>query len=92
MSELWRKLVFFAGDIRKIESFPWLTWAVKKHKVCFDEILEALPLVQFGDVGLHRDMGYLSNVAIPGFMKHAWMHINSGKASFHRKIQNGEWL
>jgi hypothetical protein len=34
--------------------------------------------VRYGDVGLHRDTGYLSNVAIPGFMKHAWIHTEDG--------------
>ncbi len=37
--------------------------------------MQALPLIQYGDVGLHRDAGYLSNAFIPGFMKHGWIHI-----------------
>lgn len=76
--ELYRKAVFFAGDIRKIKHFPWVTWDVNQHAVRMEEIMEALPLIKYGDVGLHRDSGYLSNVAIPGYMKHAWIHTDDG--------------
>ena len=76
--ELWRKLVFFIGDIRRLHSFPWVTWAVHQHEMSYDEVLEVLPLIAYGDVGIHRDAGYLSNVAIPGFMKHGWIHITDG--------------
>ena len=34
--------------------------------------------MQPGDIGLHRDHGYLSNVAIPGCFKHAWVHVEDG--------------
>jgi hypothetical protein len=79
--ERWyRDAVFFVGDVKKIDSFPWVTWATKKHKVRFEEIMDALPLIQYGDVGIHRDLGYLSNVAIPGFMKHAWIHTSDMSA------------
>jgi hypothetical protein len=46
--------------------------------VKFDEIVKALPLIRYGDIGVHRDSGYLSNLAIPGFMKHAWIHTDDG--------------
>jgi hypothetical protein len=75
---VWKKLVFLAGDIRRIGSFPWVTWAANHHKVCFSEILEALPHIKYGDIGLHRDCGYFSNLAIPGFMKHGWVHVGTG--------------
>ena len=67
-NDIYRKAVFFIGDIRKIDSFPWVTWDVHQHRVSLDEIIEALPKIKYGDVGIHRDDGYLSNIAIPGFM------------------------
>ena len=72
---IWRKGVFLAGDIRRLSHWPFLTWAKDEHKVSYEEALGALPLIRYGDVGLHRDRGYLSNLAIPGFMKHAWIHV-----------------
>jgi len=78
--KMYRDAVFFVGDVKKIDSFPWVTWATKKHKVNFEEIMDILPLIQYGDVGIHRDEGYLSNVAIPGFMKHAWIHTDDMSA------------
>lgn len=81
LDNLWRKTVFFVGDIKRINAFPWVTWATHHKQICYDEILEALPLIQYGDIGLHRDVGYLSNLAIPGFMKHAWIHVQDGMQS-----------
>ena len=78
LSVVWRKIVFFVGDIRSLHSFPWFTWALHHHEIDYDEVLEVLPLIQYGDVGIHRDKGYLSNIAIPGFMKHGWLHVNDG--------------
>jgi len=79
--ELYRKLIFFFGDIRRLNTFPYITWSVHEHKVDYDEALEALPLITYGDVGIHRDSGYLSNLAIPGFMKHAWIHVQDGTSN-----------
>jgi len=76
--EFWKKLVFFGGDIRRLHSCPWVTWSKHEHQVNYDEVLEVLPLIKYGDVGIHRDWGYFSNIAIPGFMKHGWIHINDG--------------
>lgn len=78
VNECYRKVVFFFGDVKKLHSFPYVTWAAKEHKVSYDEILQALPLIEYGDVGIHRDAGYMSNVFIPGFMKHAWIHTQDG--------------
>jgi hypothetical protein len=76
LGRAYRRLVFWAGDIRRISHFPWITWDVHQHLVEYDEAVRALPEVRPGDVGLHRDRGYLSNLAIPGFMKHAWIHVD----------------
>ncbi len=72
---LWRKIVFFVGDVHTVPAFPWVSWGIKKHQMNYDEVLVALPKIQYGDIGLHRDKGFLSNVAIPGFMKHSWIHV-----------------
>jgi len=79
LDDIYRRIVFFVGDIRKIHSFPWITWDVHQHKVRLEEIMEALPLIRYGDIGIHRDEGYCSNLAIPGFMKHAWIHTEDGQ-------------
>ena len=76
--DLWRELVFFVGDIRRLHSFPYVTWAIHEHQIDYDEVLEVLPLIKYGDIGIHRDSGYLSNIAIPGFMKHGWIHADDG--------------
>lgn len=75
---IWRELVFFTGDIRRLRSFPWFTWSQDAYLITFEEILPALPLVKFGDIGLHRSSGFLSNFFIKGFMKHAWIHVQDG--------------
>lgn len=72
----YRRLVFWAGDVRRIKHFPWVTWDISSHEIDIRESLEALKKCTAGCIGLHRDKGYLSNFAIPGFMKHAWIHIN----------------
>lgn len=82
---IWRKLVFWVGDIRGINCFPWVTWACNKHLIDFPEILVALEKVQAGDIGLHRDKLYLSNIPIPGFMKHGWVFTDSPLSCSNKK-------
>ncbi len=72
------KIVFLFGDIHKTSSLLGFSWGTHKHKIDYSEVLEALPKIEFGDVGLHYDAGYLSNKFIPGFMKHAWIHTDDG--------------
>jgi len=76
--DVWKRLVFLVGDIRQMHHFPWVSLAKHNHAVEYDEILEVLPKIRHGDIGLHRDWGYLSNIAIPGFMKHGWIHTEDG--------------
>lgn len=73
----WRKIVYWVGDIRRISHFPFITWHVHEHLISYEETLQALEHIKPGDIGIHRDRGYLSNVAIPGFMKHGWIHLSS---------------
>lgn len=73
---LFRRIVFLVGDTRRIKKFPWVTWDVHQHEIGLDEVLrEALPLLERGDVLLHRDSGYLSNAFIPGAMIHAGLAV-----------------
>lgn len=78
LRELWRRLVFWAGDTRSSDAFPWFTWAKNEPLTGLEAIQEALPLIRYGDVGLHRLNGYLSNAFIRGFMIHAWVHTDDG--------------
>lgn len=78
IDSLWRKAVFFVGKIRRLNSFPWVTWSVEQHEINYQEIMEMVDKLQYGDVGLHREAGYLDNIAISGFMIHAWIHTEDG--------------
>jgi hypothetical protein len=70
------KLFFWVGDIRRLHAFPWVTWA-PHHCTSIDmqDVLTASSLCRPGDIGLHRDSGYLSNCSIPGSFKHAWICV-----------------
>lgn len=73
---IFRWIVFWVGDTRKISHFPWVTWDVHEHKMDLNEVmLEALPLLEPGDIILHRDDGYLSNLFIGGAMIHAGIYM-----------------
>jgi hypothetical protein len=56
--------------------------------VTYEEITESLHLLKPGDIGLHREWGAFSNLAIPGFMKHAWIHTDcSPDLAKHRIVE-----
>ncbi len=76
--DLWVKAVFFVGKIRRLDKFPWVTWAVVTREIDYEEIMEMVDQLEYGDVGLHREAGYLENLAISGFMIHAWIHTEDG--------------
>lgn len=78
VDSLWRRLVFFFGKIRSLNHFPWVTWAEIDYSISYDEIMNITDKIQFGDVGLHRHDHYLQNIAISGFMIHAWIHTEDG--------------
>jgi hypothetical protein len=40
------------------------------------EVLRASGACRPGDIGIHRDAGYLSNLSIPGAFKHAWICVD----------------
>lgn len=74
-----RAISFAAGDLRAQSSIPWFTTNIRTPLVPFEEIVEGLELAQFGDVGLHRDSGYFTNLTIPGAMKHCWLHTSDSQ-------------
>lgn len=88
MGKLKRGLVFWAGDVRFIGHFPWITWHKFEPKISFEGMLEGLRHIQAGDIGLHLDADFLSSRVIPGFMSHAWM-VTKGA---HRFLPAGEKL
>lgn len=79
MFNLFRRVVFLAGDIRRISHFPWMTWDVSEHLIGLDEVIrEAIPHLKPGDIVLHRDKGFLSNLFIGGAMIHAGIYVGDG--------------
>lgn len=66
----WEKLVFALGDLRLLRQYPFLTKDI--HPLCgIEEAVGMLGVPKYGDVILHKGIGYLGNRAIPGWMKHA---------------------
>jgi hypothetical protein len=79
LHRIFRKIVFWAGDTRRLSKFPWVTWAAIEHKIGLDEVWrEAFPKLREGDIILHRDEGFLSNLFIGGFMIHAGIYVGDG--------------
>jgi hypothetical protein len=72
---IFRHLVFKVGDTKWLgfRHAPFVaTWSVTEHQIDLNEVvLDAVPLVEPGDIILHRDEGYLGNVFIGGCMIHA---------------------
>jgi len=73
------KLFFWLGDIRRLDAFPFVTWASHEHKLDLKDVREACRKIRPGDIGIHRDSGYLSNLGIPGGFKHAWVCIDNNE-------------
>jgi hypothetical protein len=69
------KIIFWAGDVRLLNSFPWITWASINHNITLRQARDASSICRPGDIGLHRDSGFLSNLCIPGCFKHAWICV-----------------
>jgi hypothetical protein len=70
------KLVYWFGDLRRIDKFPGFTTAKMGHDISLDEVMrEAVPLLQPGDIILHRDKWYAGNLWIGGFMIHAGVYV-----------------
>src|ERR1017187_3330210 len=76
-SNLFRNFIFWIGTVRHLCVFPWVTWDHHNPCVTHDEIDQNIvPKLEIGDVGVHCDHGFLSNLFIPGSFKHAWIHVD----------------
>jgi len=65
-------IVFRIGHTKSLSHFPWMTWDEKERMIEYNEIhQEAIPKLQPGDIILHRDKGFFSNMWIGGAMIHA---------------------
>lgn len=80
-AKMLRGAAFLAGDIRAVPRAPWVSLGSHTPLCDTGEATEALQTARYGDVGLHRDRGYLTNLTIPGALKHAWIHTDSGAAN-----------
>jgi hypothetical protein len=69
-----KKLIFLAGDIRREKCIGGFAWGKYKHLLDYDESMFSILYANEGYIGLHRNRGDLSNVGVPGFMKHAWIY------------------
>lgn len=78
---LYRELVFFVGNLRRIPNFPFVTWAYEKPGIDLRLVCEALTLTQPGDIGLRRCRGYFSNFTIPGCFKHSWIFVSGANGN-----------
>jgi len=82
LHRVFRYLVFLPGDLRWLgwDKFPFmLGWYSWRNKVSLDEALHVTnSLVEPGDILLHRDEGYLSNLAIGGSLIHAGLAVEDG--------------
>ena len=71
--DLKRKVIFVAGDIRREHCLGGFAWGKYDRLIDYDEMAMAVERSRPGYIGLHRNRGDLSNIAIGGFMKHAWL-------------------
>lgn len=74
-----RWIVFKIGDTKWLgfRHIPFVaTWSVEEHKIDLNEVMfDALPVLRPGDIILHRDHGFASNIAIGGCMIHAGIFV-----------------
>jgi hypothetical protein len=75
-----RWIVFFLGYTRRAVHFPWFSIGKREPQISLNEVmLEAYPLLRHGDVIVHRDDGYASNVGIGGAMIHAGIYVGGSQ-------------
>jgi hypothetical protein len=70
-----KRLIYFLGDIRRERCPGGFAWGHYGHLIDYNEALEGIREAHGGYIGLHRSRGELSNLAIPGFMTHAWLFL-----------------
>lgn len=77
---LFRRLVFMLGRAHVLDHAPYFSFSDTEKKIDFNEVmLAALPKLEVGDVLLHRDGGYASNLAIGGAMIHAGLYVGGSQ-------------
>lgn len=70
-------IVFTFGHFRRLEFFPFFTtYGYDVHRMTFKDARNGSAVSRVGDIGIHRDEGFLSNCAIPGAFKHAWVVVD----------------
>jgi hypothetical protein len=74
INDIRKKLIFFAGDIHKDSNLTGFSWDTHKRLINYNEAMSSIYYTGEGYIGLHRNIGDLSNVAIPGMFKHAWIY------------------
>jgi hypothetical protein len=85
---MFRRIVFMVGRAHFLDHFPYLSFSDTEKKIDFNEImLSAYPCLQVGDVVLHRDDGYWSNIGIGGAMIHAGLYV--GESQLVEATQHG---
>jgi len=83
MKNLFRKIkkyfIFLFGDIRREHCLLGFAWGKKEPLISKEEAIEGVSVSKPGFIGLHRNAGDLSNTAIGGCFKHAWLHVHDSK-------------
>jgi hypothetical protein len=74
VDQIKKKLIFLAGDIRREKCLGGFAWGKYPHKLEYDESILSVLYADEGYIGLHRNIGDLSNKGYPGFTKHAWLY------------------
>lgn len=76
-------IVFKVGDLRwlGLKHFPFvMTWSVTEYKIDINEVMnDAFPLLEPGDIILHRSDGYVSNCLLGNGMIHAGLYMGDGQ-------------
>jgi hypothetical protein len=84
-----KRLIFLAGDIRREHCLGGFAWGKYEHLVDYDEMEMAVERSYPGYIGLHRNRGDLSNIAIGGFMKHAWLVDKHNHSAIIEAVSEG---
>jgi hypothetical protein len=74
MDNIKKNLIFTAGDIRREKCLGGFAWGKYEHQLDYDESMLSILYANEGYIGLHRNRGDLSNLGVPGCMKHAWIY------------------
>jgi len=77
---MFRRIVFLFGRAHVLDHFPYFSFSDTEKKIDFNEIMfDAMPKLEVGDVLMHRDGGYASNMCIGGAMIHAGLYIGNSQ-------------